>query len=49
MYRILIGTTSRWCGGAASQSVNWNELDIEMVAEAENGIEAMEQVLEERP
>lgn len=49
MYRILIVDDEPLVRRGITKSVNWNELDIEMVAEAENGIEAMEQVLENVP
>ncbi len=49
MYRILIVDDEPLVRRGIKRSVNWNELDVEMVAEAENGIEAMEQVLETEP
>ncbi len=49
MYRILIVDDEALVRHGITKSVNWNELDIEMVAEAENGVEAFEQVLENVP
>ena len=49
MYRILIVDDEALVRRGIKKSINWNELDIEMVAEAENGVEALEQVLENVP
>jgi len=49
MYRILIVDDEALVRRGIKRSINWNELDIEMVAEAENGVEALEQVLENVP
>lgn len=49
MYRILIVDDEALVRRGIKKSINWNELDIEMVAEAENGVEALEQVLENEP
>lgn len=49
MYRILIVDDEPLARRGIKNSVNWNELDIEMVAEAENGLEALEQVFENPP
>ncbi|MEF9988649.1 MAG: response regulator, partial [Christensenella sp.] len=49
MYRILIVDDEALVRRGIKRSINWNELDIEMVAEAENGVEALEQVLENEP
>ncbi|MEG1859674.1 MAG: response regulator, partial [Christensenellaceae bacterium] len=49
MYRILIVDDEPIVRRGIKKSVNWNELDIEMVAEAENGVEALEQVISSQP
>ncbi|MEG1157744.1 MAG: response regulator, partial [Christensenellaceae bacterium] len=49
MYRILIVDDEPIVRRGIKKSVNWNELDIEMVAEAENGVEALEQVISNQP
>lgn len=49
MYRILIVDDEPLVRRGIKNSVNWNEFDIEMVAEAENGLEALEQVFENPP
>lgn len=49
MYRVLIVDDEPLVRRGIKNSVNWNEFDIEMVAEAENGLEALEQVFENPP
>ncbi len=49
MYRILIVDDEPIVRRGIKKSLNWNEFDIEMVAEAENGVEALEQVMETQP
>lgn len=49
MYKVLIVDDEALVRRGIKKSVNWNELGIEMVAEAANGAEALEQVLEDVP
>ncbi|MEA4852690.1 MAG: response regulator [Christensenella sp.] len=49
MYRILIVDDEALVRHGITKSLNWNEFNVEMVAEAENGVEALEQVLENVP
>ncbi len=49
MYRILIVDDEPLVRRGIKKSVNWNELGIEMVAEAANGVEALAQVIEDIP
>lgn len=49
MLRALIVDDEALVRRGIKKSVNWNELGIEMVAEADNGVEALSQVLENVP
>lgn len=48
-YRVLIVDDEPFVRRGIRRSVNWNELGIEMVAEASNGVEALAQFLQDRP
>ncbi len=49
MYRLLIVDDETIVRRGIKKSVNWNELGIEMVAEAADGVEALSQVMENQP
>ena len=49
MYRVLIVDDEALIRRGIKNSVNWNELGIEMVAEAADGVEALSQVIENVP
>ena len=49
MYRLLIVDDEAIVRRGIKKSVNWNELGIEMVAEAADGVEALSQVIENVP
>lgn len=49
MYRILIVDDEPAIRRKIKSSVNWNELGLEMVAEATNGLEALSQIMETQP
>ncbi len=49
MYRLLIVDDEAIVRRGIKKSVNWNELGIEMVAEAADGVEALSQVIENEP
>lgn len=49
MYRILIVDDEPVVRKKIKSSVNWNELGLEMVAEASDGMEALSQIMENEP
>lgn len=48
-YRVLIVDDEPFVRRGIRGAVNWNELGIEMVAEAANGVEALSQFLQDKP
>ena len=49
MFKALIVDDESIVRTGIRNSINWNEYDIEMIAEAENGIEALDEVMTDRP
>lgn len=49
MFKALIVDDERIVRSGIRNSINWNEYGIEMIAEAENGVEALDQVMADRP
>ena len=49
MFKALIVDDERIVRSGIRNSINWNEYGIEMIAEAENGVGALDQVMADRP